>query len=398
MLEGRQFATSGPLAIAMLFALLLIATRPARGQTETVLHNFCDKANCADGASPLAGLIFDSAGNLYGTTWGGGDRASSCGGTVFEVSPERDGRWMEKVLYAFGALPNCADGSFADAPVTFDGAGNLYGTTLAGGLSGCGGIGCGVVYKLSPAGGSWTETVLYSFAGGAEGGEPEGGVILDAVGNLYGANSAGIYELSPSGGGWSEELIYKNVDTSLTGLTMDASGNIFGVGQSGVFELSPDGHGGWHSTVIYTFEDGVGPDGTLVLDKAGKLYGTTGNGGAYNYGTVYRLGYSKKKGWTGKILYSFKGSPEDGRVPWGIVFDAGGNIYGNTGFGGKYEAGTIFELVRVGDGRYNEKVIWTFGRDEDLPRGSPALDSAGNVYGTAEGGWRGHGIVFEVTP
>ena len=80
------------------------------------------------------------------------------------------------------------------------------------------------------------------------------------------------------------------------------------------------------------------------------------------------------------------------------MFDAEGNIYGNTGFGGKYEAGTIFELVRVGDSRYNEKVIWTFGKDEDLPRGSPALDSAGNLYGTAEGGWRNRGIVFEVTP
>ncbi|HKN71375.1 MAG TPA: choice-of-anchor tandem repeat GloVer-containing protein [Terriglobales bacterium] len=119
-----------------------------------------------------------------------------------------------------------------------------------------------------------------------------------------------------------------------------------------------------------------------------------------NCGTVYKLSYSKKKGWTEKILYSFKGPPEDGRAPWGIVFDAAGNIYGNTGFGGKYKAGTIFELVPVGNGRYNEKVIWTFGKLKDgyLPRGSPTLDSAGNLYGTADGGWRGSGIVFEVTP
>ena len=113
---------------------------------------------------------------------------------------------------------------------------------------------------------------------------------------------------------------------------------------------------------------------------------------------VYELTNSKKKGWVNKILYSFKGSPQDGRAPWGIVFDAAGDIYGNTGFGGEFEDGTMFELVRVGEGLYTEKTIWTFGEKEYVPRGSPTLDGAGNLYGTAAGGWRGYGIVFEVIP
>jgi uncharacterized repeat protein (TIGR03803 family) len=384
--------------ICLLLCLLAFAPRQGQAQTEKVLHNFCDQPNCADGDAPDAGLISDSAGNLYGTTVAGGSGQFYCGGTVFEISPKENGSWKEKVLYSFGAEPDCADGSAAIAPVTFDGAGNLYGTTFSGGLSGCEGLGCGVVYKLSPAGGSWTETVLYSFAGGTEGGEPYGGVILDAAGNLYGGNSAGVYELTPSGGGWSEQLIYENGGMGFNELTMDAAGNIFGVSLTTAFELSRNGSAGWNSTVIYTFEDGAYPNGTLLLDKTGNLYGTTYHGGAFNFGTVYKLSYSKKKGWTEKILYSFKGSPEDGMAPMGIVFDAAGNIFGNTGVGGKYESGTIFELVRVGDDRYDEKVVWKFGRDGQSPPGSPTLDSAGNLYGTAEGGWRGYGIVFEVTP
>ena len=126
---------------------------------------------------------------------------------------------------------------------------------------------------------------------------------------------------------------------------MDAAGNIFGVSLTTAFELSRNGSAGWNSTVIYTFEDGAYPNGTLLLDKTGNLYGTTYHGGAFNFGTVYKLSYSKKKGWTEKILYSFKGSPEDGMAPMGIVFDAAGNIFGNTGVGGKYESGRM-ERIR----------------------------------------------------
>ena len=194
-----------------------------------------------------------------------------------------------------------------------DSAGNLYGAAYDGGEPGCyTGLSCGLVYELSPAGGSWTETVLYAFPNDeAEGFWPSaGGLIMDSAGNLYGTTSGGgtglsngtVFELSPSGGSWTYQLLYSPPSTTgygtYAGVTMDPAGNLFGASWTTVFELSPDGKGNWNPTVLHTFtvtpKDGYQATGTPVLDKAGNLYGTTEAGGAKNSGTVYRLSPREK--------------------------------------------------------------------------------------------------------
>jgi uncharacterized repeat protein (TIGR03803 family) len=219
-----DFAGSWFTVFVLSLATLFVATRPAQAQTGTVLYNF---AGNPDGADPLSGLTFDGAGNLYGTTEQGGAHGA---GAVFELSPNGGGGWNETVLYSF---TGGADGRIPNGPVIFDSAGNLYGTAEYGGV-----YGYGVVFDLSPRGGRWTETVLYSFAGGADGGYPVSGLIFDPAGNLYGTSGRGVFELSPSGGGWKEQLIYA-VGSIYGGLTMDVAGNIFGVGVSQVVYAFP---------------------------------------------------------------------------------------------------------------------------------------------------------------
>jgi uncharacterized repeat protein (TIGR03803 family) len=392
--------------------------RPVQAQTETVLYNFCSYTYggyCADGSAPQSSLTPDGNGNFYGTTTGGGIVAGNVGaepgGVVFELSPS-EGGWTEAVLYDFCSVggANCTDGENpGDSGVIFDSLGNLYGTTLNGGN------GCGVVFELSPVGGSWAESVLYDFGGDecGPGFGPNSGVIMDPAGNLYGTtvgdSSETVFELSPSGDGWIEQVIYNTGVDSSAGLVMDASGNIFGTSAYTVFELTPNGNGAWNSNVIHTFtgppKDGTDGQGTPVLDHAGNLYGTTVFGGARNAGTVYKLSPGTRGKWKEKILHSFKGGPKDGFAPLaGVVFDASGNIYGTTQQGGKYgNYGTVFELVApVGAGTYKEKLLWSFNNtDGSNLYGSLVLDGAGNLYGTASQGGLGKapaGVVFELTP
>ncbi len=348
---------------------------------EIVIYTFCPLGyNCTDGLYPASSLTFDRAGNLYGTTYYGGAFGA---GTVYELSPNGSGDWNETVLYSF---TGGADGAYADGNVIFDSMGNLYGTAADGGANGD-----GVVFELSPAGTSWTETVLYNFAGGADGANPGTGVIMDPKGNLYGTNSAGVFELRLSGGGWTNRVVYGVSPEG--GLTMDTAGNIFGAGWVpgwSVFELSPNGNGGWNPTVLHSFDgvdhDGLEAFGTPAFDQAGNVYGTTCFGGAYGDGTVYKLRpitKGKNKGeWTESILHSFKGG-QDGACPMaGLVLDAAGNIYGDTT--GYYGYGTVFELLApVGKSSYKEKILWNFnGTDGAYPADSLILDRAGNLYGT----------------
>jgi uncharacterized repeat protein (TIGR03803 family) len=264
------------------------------------------------------------------------------------------------------------------------------------------------VFELSPAGTSWTESVLYSFAGGADGANPQNNLIMDAAGNLYGTTGVfqggappTVFALSRSGGGWTNKVLYRFAGTNYAGLTMDPAGNIFGASLSTVFELSPDGNGGWNPIVIHTFRDSVYLQGTPVLDEAGNLYGTTSAGGAKGYGKVYKLS-PRKKGWTFKTLHSFQGGDNDGNRPLaGIVLDAAGNIYGTTVYGGKSNLGTVYELVApLGKGSYNAKLLWSFsGTDGAHPFGNLIMDSGGNLYSTTQvGGSDGDGVAFEVTP
>lgn len=242
--EKRQPLSLSALALTVLSALLLIAARPAHAQTETVTFSF----NATDGSYPESSLIFDGAGNLYGTAEMGGYGDGV--GNVFELSPNGNGGWNQTVLYRF---TDGADGAYPSCNLIFDSRGNLYGTAQGGGST------RGVVFELSPSGATWKETVLYSFTGGTDGDTPVAGLIMDSAGNLYGTtlnggtnNNGTVFELRPSANGWTEQVIY-NLDTSFAGLTMDAAGNIFGASLNSVFELSPNGKGGWNSTVLHAF-------------------------------------------------------------------------------------------------------------------------------------------------
>jgi uncharacterized repeat protein (TIGR03803 family) len=389
------------LGFLLLFVAAAITTRPARAQTETVLHSF----TYDDGSTPSAGLTSDGAGNFYGTTpYGAG------GGTVFELSPNGSGGWNATVLHRF---TGGADGNIPVGPVIFDSVGNLYGATSSGGA-----YNEGTVFELSPAGTSWTETILYSFAGKGAGAYPETGLIMDQAGNLYGGTFYTVFELSPSGGGWTERVIYGLGKSEFISdsLTMDANGNIFAAASSNIFELSPNGKGGWLRRVIHTFtggpKDGAYAQGTPVFDQAGNLYGTTSGGGygvGVGKGTVYELSPGKNGKWTEKILHRFHGG-KDGDDPFsGVVLDASGNIYGTARGAGKSNDGTVFELVApVGTGSYEPKPLWSFnGTDGDSPYGTLVLDNAGNLYGTTYrggslegpcGGTLGCGVVFKITP
>lgn len=214
---------------------------------ETVLHNFGRiKAAPNAGCQPTAALVFDSVGNLYGTTSTGG--ASIYFGTVFRLGRGATGQWTLAVLHSFSG--SNGDGEYPYAGVAMDSTGRLYGTSFAGGNSPCF-SGCGIVFKLAPAAsGQWKETILHSFTGGGDGGEPYAGVTFDAVGNLYGATTFGGNPVCSSGCGV-------------------------------VFELTPNAKGRWIETVLHSFDDNDGraPDGSLILDSAGTLFGTTLNGG-----------------------------------------------------------------------------------------------------------------------
>jgi uncharacterized repeat protein (TIGR03803 family) len=382
---GKIFSISSVLTAALLAASVLIAGRLAQAQSETVLYSFCSGgSSCPDGEDASSSLIADGAGNFYGTTQFGGIGAPYGRGTVFELSPNGNGGWTETVLYAFTGE---ADGGGPVSPVMFDSQGNLYGTAQNGGAHNY-----GVVFKLTPTGKTWTETVLYSFAGGLDGETPTAGLIMDSQGNLYGTSDLCAFELSPSGGSWNLQTLYQVGGGTRAALTMDPAGNLFGVNFiSDVFELSPNGSGGWKSAnIIHTFTgapgDGYYPEGTLVLDKAGNLYGTTTNGGANNFGTVYELSPGIGGVWSEQILQSFGGSNGNGDEPWaGVVLDAAGNIYGTTPFSLQQgTAGTVFELMpQVGTGTYTKKVLWTFNFTNGAdPIGGVILDSSGNLYGT----------------
>jgi len=338
--------------------------------TQSVLYSFA--GGPTDGSSPRSALIFDSQGNLYGTTAEGGNLGYTCGegcGTVFELSPAGNGTWTEHVLYVFCQSEGCPDGSGPNGPLIFDSHGNLYGTTSGGGSSNQ--YGEGVVFELSPNGGSWTETVLYAFVCNVDGSCPNGrnptaALIFDSAGNLYsttqagGANNFGtVFELSPSGGGWNETVIYSfgqlpDGENPSAPVIMDTQGNLYGTTGGGgqnspyggvVFELSPNGQGGWTEQILLNFNIstpyGYGPGAGLILDAHGDLYGTTPHAG-HSAGTAYELSPAGNGQWTPTLLYGFGGA--GGSDPGSaMVFDAHGNLYGTAG-SGLYDAGVVYEL------------------------------------------------------
>ena len=270
-------------ALAVLSALSLITFQPAQAQTESVLYSFGSQSG--DGYFSYSTLVRDKKDNLYGTTWEGGVNNT---GTVFRLTPSG----TETVLHSFctTGFP-CADGAYPTSGVNFDAAGNIYGTTTAGGT-----YGYGTVYQISASG---TESLIYSFTGGADGARPYAGLVSDKAGNLYG---------TATGGGAN--------------------------GSGTVFQLTPSGT----LTVLHTFAgaDGNDPNGGVILDPKGNLYGTTTAGGAHGYGTVYKLSPAG----TETVLYSFTGGADGGVPARGLVLKKG-YLYGTTTNG----YGTVFKVA-----------------------------------------------------
>jgi len=328
------------------------------------------------GAIPYSGVVLGPGGVLFGTTaFGGEGNCSTWGGTlgcgtVFKLQPplsicvNAECYWLETRLSEFNGATGGAT-PYGGIPI-FDQAGNMYGTAYGGGNENCGG-GCGLVYELSPSNGGWTETVLYSFNGGTgDGASPWAGVIFDSGGNLYGTTEFGgaygygtIYELSPSNGSWTEKILYNFAGQQdggwpYAGLVFDHSGNLYGattVGGNGaggtLFELSPNGSN-WNYQAICSWvrqpgELAGGPVATPVMDSAGNLYGATGGDGAYGFGEVFKATNSGGT-WTCTPLYNFTGG-NDGRLPRSnLVLDSSGNLYG-TAAGGANNYGVTYEVT-----------------------------------------------------
>ncbi len=345
---------------------------------ETVLHDFGSRG---DGMDPLEGVILDSQDNLYGTTVAGGDLSctqpglfpnlNGCG-MVFKLDPSGH----ETILHTFTGLSGGGDGAAPYASLVEDGSGNVYGTTYYGGdgsslCTSNGQAGCGTIFKVDPSG---HETVLYKFTGAnGDGKTPEAPLVLDAQGNLYGTTTVG---------------------------------GSYGFGT--VYKVDPSGH----ETVLHSFRgvaaggmngDGANPIGTLVFDAQGNLYGTTIDGGddnlglacedlSYGRGTVFKLSASGQE----TVLYRFTGTNGDGEFAFGnLVFDAAGNLYGTTGYGGIEDSGIAFKLDPSG----HETIIHSFiGEDGTTPR-DLVSDQQGNLYGTAEwGGVHEYETVYKLTP
>ena len=387
--------------------------------SENALYSF---AGGNDPKLPYAGLVFDKTGNLYGTTELGGTNNQ---GTVFEITPNPNGTWTETVLYNF---TGGSDGGQPYGSLVFDPAGNLYGTTNFGGSSNCN-MGCGTVFELTPGSGGWTEAVLYAFSGGSDGREPSARVRLDAAGNLYGTTLEGgnigsvcstgcgtVFKLAHGSNGWTESVLYAfqgGADGAYPydGLTFDPAGNLYGTTYAGgasasgtIFKLTT-GSSGWTESVLHAFtggHDGKYPFGDLIFDAAGNLYGTAFQGGS-GYGLVYELSPSSTGGWHERTLHVFQNAPAGSPVA-GVVIDPGGNLYGTTMLGATVSAcgggcGALFELSPVAGGPWIYKIVHDFGKTGDgyHPTGDLILDSAGNLYGTTElGGEQGSGMIFQI--
>jgi uncharacterized repeat protein (TIGR03803 family) len=428
---GKSFTTAK--ATFVIFAAFLLASVVVPTQTHAqkfkVLHTF--KGGKKDGLGPYGLLTLDQAGNLYGTTTGGGTgrggicnnsnkSASGCG-TVFKMSPSG------KLIWLF-SFPNFArEGAGPMAGVLRDKAGNLYGTTTYGGDFKCYSLGCGVVFEVEATGEKGR--VLHNFKGGADGENPESLLVGDDSGNLYGTTYEGgsnygtVFKVDQAG---KETVLHRFTGPpddggfAYSGVIRDAAGNLYGVTDYGgteccgvVYKINAKGK----EKLLYNFgggSDGGGPASVLVADTAGNLYGTTKGGGnsecgGSGCGVVFKLSPDD----TETVLYTFcsLSNCADGQRPLNgpLVRDAAGNLYGTTYFGGTSSScdgegcGVVFKLDTSG----KETVLHSFtdGADGDGPWPGLAMDTAGNLYGvTLFGGDKscdapyGCGVVFKITP
>ena len=394
------------IAVTAVILLAALTTSPAQAQTLTVLHTF---TGGSDGYEPYAGVTLDPQGRIYGTTIQGGTHFD---GVVFRLVREGQG-WALSPIYSFGSQDH--DGINPVSRVIFGPGGLLYGTTPTGGA----GDG-GTVFSLQPPATAckavlcpWVETILYSFTGGADGGDPlYGDLCFDQAGNIYGTTAGGgssnlgvVFKLAPSGSGWTESVIWNFTGDSdggvpTAGVIFDNAGNLYGTTSaygshySGtVYELSPT-QSGWSETTLYSFTGDTGAgSGGLIMDAHGNLFGITGglDGGT---GAAYEL-TPQNGGWSFSLLQNF-GSEYLGTLA-APTFDSHGILYGPLPTIGP--SGEIFQLTPSGN-QWIYRSFYTFnGSNSGVPLGAVTFDASGNMYGTGiDGGSEDDGTVWEITP
>jgi len=369
-----------------------------------------------DGEYTDTDLVIDSAGNLYGTSVQGGDFGS---GTVFQLALSGNG-WTHTVLYSFSGG---ADGGEPYKGVTLDSEGNLYGTAVTGGGGFCEG-GCGVAYKLTHVGGTWTQSVIHTFTGGNDGSGPGAGLTLNKHGDVYGMTPTGgayglgvIFRLHlQNSGAWSLKVLHAFTGgddgaTGSAGRLILRRGILYGAatvgganGQGTIFSLK---HlpGEWRFTTLYSFKgqpDAGFPYGGLTFDQAGNIYGTTYYDGANDFGSVYQLVPQGDGSWSERVLYSFKGGRDGLGSISNLVIGKNGALYGTTSEGGAgCSCGTIFKLRSDGQGNWKETPAYRFmgAPDAAFAYNGMVADSAGNLYGaTVHGGSNNDGAIYKFTP
>jgi len=346
---GRAAVALLGYSLAIFLASAPATAQAAPGWSFVELYAFGASPTLADGIQPEAGMVRDNEGNLYGTTFFGGNGTgcdinfAGCG-VVFEITPSG----VETVLHAFSGAK---DGWNPTGRLIRDDAGNLYGTTQFGGL-----FGYGTVFKLDSFG---NETILHHFRGGSDGANPNAGVVEDSTGNLYGTTRYG-------GQGCDGE----------------GCGTVFKIATSGA------------ETILYRFRDGsdgANPLSGVALDSAGDIYGTAWAGGIFNYGTIFEIDILGHE----KILYHFAGGGDGSNPVGGVTLDKSGNLFGTASGAGSSYIGTVFEVSAAG----TESTVYTFtgGVDGAYPTSHLLVDSAGNLYGMASQGVAGWGSVFKVS-
>ena len=331
-------------------AIALVLTIPGWAQaTEKILYTF---SVLTDGENPQPGVVIDSKGNLYGTTLNGGVDYE---GTVFELTPNSDGSWTEQVIHSFSGFNGTSDGALPFGGLTSDSKGNLYGTTDVGGPNYD-----GTVFELSPGSNStWTETILYGFTGGSDGNAPFAGVVSDSAGNLYGTTQ---------------------------------SGGTVGFGT--VFELTPGANGVWTKKTLHNFsgaDDGATPESNLAVDSRGNLYGVVQSGGANDYGVLFQLAPQPDGSWVEHVIHPFSGGADGIASPGAPALDKAGNIFVEAYF-------SVLEFSPSSSGGWSKKILHNFtgGPDGAEAEGGLTLDSSGNIYGMTSSGGHHRGTVFEL--
>ena len=411
--------------VLSLLATLFFLSAMAQAQTMTILHSF---TLMDDGGIPQNGITFDQHGAIYGVTQYGGDRGCDLGGVpgcgvLYRLKHMGSG-WIVSTLHEFH------DGAFPITPgvPTVGPNGTVFGVTWRGGINGQ-----GLIYnatplpRVPPSGVAfWNYNTIYRFTDGSDGGYPSPYAPLrfDAAGNFYG--SAGgqgggvIYKMTPAGSGWLESVLYNFNGTTEgsgpEGPVFDSQGNMYGVNKIGgnsqqcgnygcgtIFQLTNSGSG-WTETTLFTFREGVdgGWPGPLIRDAAGNLYGITTKYGPQGGGTVWELSPSGG-GWTFNLLYSFPLTTVGDYGPYALAMDPAGNLYGVSNWGGANNTGFLFKLA-PSNGSWIYTDLWDFTERGGTgagcyPQGAPLLDAQGNLYGAAEEcGEFNDGTVWMFTP